>query len=872
MSPPTPSAAPSSEEVLERGQTIDRFVVLGLVGRGGMGAVYAAYDPELDRKVAIKLLRARGGTEDGKARLLREAQATAKLQHPNVVVVYDVGTFGDSVFIAMEFVEGRTMNGWLHAGQRSRREILDVYLAAGRGLAAAHGAGLVHRDFKPDNVMVTEDGQVRVMDFGLARQVGDESEATRASKASLPAVGTSPRPTAAERAVVAEALSDSYDPEETRNLRAGSAPPRDLTTSSGKYLSIKLTQTGAMLGTPAYMAPEQFSMRGTDARTDQFSFCVALYEALYGARPFAGDTFLALMTSVTTGAVGAAPAGAKVPGWLRKILLRGLATDPERRYPAMAELLRALETDPTVRTRRLSLGVVAVAALAVAAVGARRLTTTRGSLCRVGGERWAGIWEAGGAPSTRKDAIHRAFVATGVTYAEQSFAGATRYLDEYVRGWLGMYQDACDATHVRGEQSAEVLDLRMSCLRERVVEVRALTDELANANAKIVENAVAATSSIGRVDRCADVRGLRAVVAPPADAAARARVQTVGEQTARLLAARYSGKCEAGRKLRDETLAAARATGYGPVLARALTTAGFVDDTCGGTTEAIAENREAFTVALASGDDRTAGEAASFLAFGIADHDRNVGEAKQWIGIGRALVTRLRGNDEIEAILEQASGLVAQYAGDVAASLAALERMRIVNVRIHGADHPYVALAYVGAGTTYQAGKRYAEALDAFDQAERILVKAVGSSHPWVAMADSDAGETLNALGRHAEARVRFERAVAAWAKEHADPSVVAYGETGLGLARLGEGRDEAAIEPLEHAFATRTEAKAPPDLLGETTFGLARALWSRPKERPRSLALARQAREALASVKPPAVEALAAVDAWLAKPGGAPR
>src|SRR4051812_22882077 len=161
---------------LERGQAIGRFVVLGPVGRGGMGEVYAAYDPELDRKVAIKLLRARGGSADGRARLLREAQATAKLQHPNVVVVYDVGTFGESVFIAMEFVEGRTMSGWLHAAPRTRREILDVYLAAGRGLAAAHAAGLVHRDFKPENVMVTNDGQVRVMDFGLARQVGDSDE------------------------------------------------------------------------------------------------------------------------------------------------------------------------------------------------------------------------------------------------------------------------------------------------------------------------------------------------------------------------------------------------------------------------------------------------------------------------------------------------------------------------------------------------------------------------------------------------------------------------------------------------------------------------------------------------------------------------
>src|SRR5215831_19001832 len=160
---------------------IGRYVVLGLLGRGGMGEVYAAYDPELDRKIAVKLLRARGhgaaALADGRTRLLREAQAIARLSHPNVVVVYDVGTFKDSIFIAMEFIEGNTIGYWLTAADRGWREVLDVYLAAGRGLAAAHEAGLVHRDFKPENVMLTKGGQVRVMDFGLARvQTGAGAE------------------------------------------------------------------------------------------------------------------------------------------------------------------------------------------------------------------------------------------------------------------------------------------------------------------------------------------------------------------------------------------------------------------------------------------------------------------------------------------------------------------------------------------------------------------------------------------------------------------------------------------------------------------------------------------------------------------------
>src|SRR3954470_5845866 len=168
-----PTDAPGEESGLPKGATVGRYVVLGLRGRGAMGEVYAAYDPDLDRKVALKLLRVRGAnnTADGRTRLLREAQAMARLSHPNVVVVFDVGTFQESVFIAMEFVEGNTLAYWLQAQERRWREVLDVYLAAGRGLVAAHTAGLVHRDFKPENIMVTRSGEVRVMDFGLVREL-----------------------------------------------------------------------------------------------------------------------------------------------------------------------------------------------------------------------------------------------------------------------------------------------------------------------------------------------------------------------------------------------------------------------------------------------------------------------------------------------------------------------------------------------------------------------------------------------------------------------------------------------------------------------------------------------------------------------------
>ncbi|HEY6475651.1 MAG TPA: serine/threonine-protein kinase, partial [Polyangia bacterium] len=316
---PLPDAT-GEETGLVKGAAIGRYVVLGLLGRGGMGEVYAAYDPELDRKIAVKLLRARGGmgvaaTADGKTRLLREAQAIARLSHPNVVVVYDVGTFRDSVFIAMEFVEGNTLGYWLQAVDRSWREVLDVYVSAGRGLVAAHTAGLVHRDFKPENVMITKTGQVRVMDFGLAREQLAADAPSPAGQLAIDA--------GARAAALADTFGAGVDPDATAKLGgAAGASGEAVASASGGYLRLKLTQTGAMLGTPAYMAPEQFAGTGGDARSDQFSFCVALYEGVYGRRPFAGDNALALMSNVVAGTVTDPPPEARVPSWIRRILLR----------------------------------------------------------------------------------------------------------------------------------------------------------------------------------------------------------------------------------------------------------------------------------------------------------------------------------------------------------------------------------------------------------------------------------------------------------------------------------------------------------------------------------------------------------------------
>jgi serine/threonine protein kinase len=553
---------------LARGATIGRYVVLGMVGRGGMGEVYAAYDPELDRKVAVKLLRVKPGNgvslTEGRQRTLREAQAIARLSHPNVVVVYDVGTFRDQVFIAMEFVDGNTATYWLAAQPRSWQEVLRVFRAAGRGLVAAHEKGLVHRDFKPDNVMVGRDGEVRVMDFGLARQVNEKPAAE-------------PAPARRSPVMFGDGSADpARDPMETVLLNGPptgpTTPPLGTEPQAPGMFEVQLTRTGAMMGTPAYMAPEQFLSTATDARTDQFSFCVALYEALYGERPFSGNTMFALTTAVVQGQVNEAPASSKVPLWVRKVLLRGLRPQAADRYPSMQELIEALGRNPNTARRRFVAAAAAALVPVGLTIGVHQSLANHQSTCSAGPSWLAGVWDLrapGEVESPRQAEIHAAFLHTGKSYASDVFATVNRVLNGYSHRWAKMYRETCEGSE-RGEQSAEVLDLRMTCLQERLGGLRALTDVFKEANGEVVENAVSAANNLGSLDRCADVPLLRSVVRPPEDAATRARVEALRHRLAAVKALFDAGRYREGLKDAPRLVDEARALDYQPVVAEAL--------------------------------------------------------------------------------------------------------------------------------------------------------------------------------------------------------------------------------------------------------------------------------------------------------------
>jgi serine/threonine protein kinase/tetratricopeptide (TPR) repeat protein len=825
-------------QLLERGQNIGRFVVLGLVGRGGMGEVYAAYDPELERKVAVKLLRTRrsqgSDATDGRTRLLREAQAIARLSHPNVVVVYDVGTVADSVFIAMEFLEGTTAGGWLHSGVRSWRDILAVFLAAGRGLSAAHEAGLMHRDFKPENVMVAKDGQVRVMDFGLARQVIAANDVTISTEEA-----------AARSAEALQSLISDADMDSTVKLgrasRPGDTGPAAVT--GGAFLRAKLTQTGATLGTPAYMAPEQFSGGRTDARTDQFSFCVALYEALYGDRPFVGDNLAALRTSVLVGDVHPPPSQTRVPVWIRRVLLRGLRTDPEQRFPSMAALLAALQNDPAVRRRKWLTAGAAAAAMVAVALGVHRLGGNQRTMCAGASERLAGIWEPAGAASARKDAIRLAFARSGRSYAQQAFTGIGRLLDDYAARWTGMYREACEATHLRGEQSAEVLDLRMACLQDRLGNLRALSDLFTSADGAVVENAVVAAGALPALDRCADVALLKAVVKPPGDPAKHRRVDQLRDETARLVALRDAGRCTAARAQADQLIDQVRKTGYLPLLADALDAVAGLGNDCVDPHIAIQQYKEAFAAALESHHDQQVARAAIVIADMAQNRMNAHDEARDWLTIGVAALRRIGHDLVLEGLQAGSEGLVLSAEGKNDQAIAAMRRSLALKSKNYGPAHPETVAAVGNLGVALQDAGRFAEALEAHRRARTDWERLVGRDHPRISIFSNNEGETLNKLHRYGEARAAFQRAIDNWRRADSDPFLIAYPLTGLGIAWLEEGNGATAIPPLEEAYQIRTEKKADPVLHGEVAFALARALWQRPTAQARARGLAGPAR-----------------------------
>ena len=827
-----------------RGSTIGRYTILDLVGEGGMGEVYAAYDPELDRRVAVKLLHEEETgaepPEEARGRLLREAKAIARLSHPNVVVVYDTGTVDGRVFVAMEFVRGVTLSEWLAQKPRTWPEIRDAFHAAGRGLLAAHKAGLVHRDVKPQNIMIGDDGTVRVTDFGLASDVF--------------AADTEP-----------------VDPGMKDSLVLGMRTP-----------AATLTRTGAWLGTPLYMAPEQFRAQKADARSDQFSFCVALYEAVYGERPFQGEDLVKLRDAVVAGEVRPAPAKHKAPAWLRKVLLRGLARRPEDRFPSMQPLLAALEQDPVRRRRRAALvGAVAVALLGVGAIAQRWIATPSSVLCTGGKEKLAPVWElpGNGGRQPRHDSARQAFLATASPNAADTWKRVSRGLDDYAQRWSDMAKESCLATHVRGEQSQQVLDLRTECLNSSLDDLRATTDLFAKADAKVVAGAPTVIGGLPDLQRCADVRLLRAIVRPPSDPVKRARAEELRRRAAAVRALLDVGKTSDGARNALALVDDAIALGFAPVTADALGLLGRAQTHLYDLKNAARSLEKALPAAVLAHDDVKAAEIASLLG-GLHGQGRDdEHESITWLELADAFLERTGASgDRVRAWLAQSWGLMKTDQGQFAEAVRWLQRA-IELKRKFGGDSVDTALSEDGLANVYLWLNDGPRALAASLQALATYESAGGSDGQLLADLRSNQGEALNLVGKPAEAIEMFHKAIAVFKggaiKE--DSLIMSYPLTGLGQSYLRLGRSADAVPVLERAMRIRDRDEPLIANRSETRFALGRALWESGGDKARAVALATQARDGYAkSPGPMAGVKVMEVETWLAahhpRHGRAPR
>ncbi len=756
-----PAAPLEVEAGRPRGTLIDRYVVLHPVGVGAMGLVYAAYDPDLDRRVALKLVRVPASGEEAeaqRARLLREARAMARLTDGNVITVHDVGLVEDQLFVAMELVDGGTLGDWRRERARSWSEVMSLCVAAGRGLAAAHHAGLVHRDFKPDNVLVGRDGRILVTDFGLAGSVADAESAAPAAVAMI---------------------------ESARRELAD---------------SVSLTRTGELVGTPAYMSPEQLAGARADARSDQFSFCVTLHEALYDQRPFAGDTLADLAQAIAAGAIRPAPAGASVPAWLRAAVLRGLHAAPPSRYPSMDELLAALVPPSPPRWRGLALGaaviVVAGGALVSAALG-RDGGSDAGPTCSAAPARLASAWNP-----QQRDAAARAFTATGVSYAGDVWQRTARTLDAYGAAWSAMHTEACEASLVRHEQSPELHDLRQACLAARLDQMKALVDIFARADATVVDKAIDAAAGLPSLAPCKDVAGLRAAPAPPSDPATRAAVDRLRGDLRQALALRSAGKI--GDALGRVTAAAAEARVVGDpgLTSELLLRQGEFLGTLGDDGAAESLLYQAIGFAEAAGRDDVRAQCWTELTSNLGYKQNRIDEARRASGYALAILQRRPGELEQRAYahnnlglalvaagtydaavveIEQARTLLAQHdphspsllviegnLGDIHrtlghydAAVAILERVLVEIEAKLGADHPRLADAQVNLANALAEKGNYDAAVDLYHQAIALLRRSYGPDHPGLAITEGNLGIVLWRAERLDESLAATDRALA---------------------------------------------------------------------------------------------------------------
>ncbi|MEM7157400.1 MAG: protein kinase [Myxococcota bacterium] len=691
----------------ELAPTLGRFRVARRLGQGGMGTVFEGYDDTLGRKVAIKVLHTDTGRQH-EQRLLREAQALAKLSHPNVVQVYETGYFDGRLFIAMELVSGQTLREW-QAEPRGWRACLQVYTQAGRGLVAAHGEGMVHRDFKPANCIIDDEGRVRVLDFGLVRDRSEDAQ---------------------------------------------SEPDTLETNPGGSALALELTRPGTVLGTVAYMAPEQLRGRGADARSDQFGFCVSLFEALYGVRPFAGGTASALLVAIEEQQCiepREAPFPGVVPPWLRQVVLRGLSPEPAERFDSMRALLDELERVPR-RRRRIRSAVFGLGALGAVggAVAAGSFAMWNERPCETLAEA-----EVPGWTDADETAVRSGLEAADAERGTAAWEQAQTHLSRYAEQWSDARMDACMQTRVHHRAGDETLALRMACLDRHSVGLEAVVEQLAQANASTAAHAAALVRSLPSLQECNDEQALHRGPSP-VPAALEGPARDVRASIARSWVSQAAGEGARGLDQAETAVEQARALDEAPrLLAEALYNRGHLYRWARRLQEAREDLALALQMAEASGDQGLAVDALRrLLAVAVDEGDASAIDA--WMPSLRGKLSAA-GPDAV-ATTQQLEGMVASFRKQHDAAAEALVEATAWR-REAGPGHELeLARGLMLLGRAYRDAKRDDEALAVFDEALEVAERE--SLLPMVAALCDEKGYLHFIRGDHDQARPLLLRSI----------------------------------------------------------------------------------------------------------------
>lgn len=764
-------------QALRRGSKVGKYVLLDVLGQGAMGIVYQGYDSSLHREAAIKFLHVELAEKDSLAqgRLLREAQAMARLSHGNVVTIYEAGKVGDSVYLAMELVSGETLGKWVTRPERSLSEIRDAFGQAALGLRAAHDADLVHRDFKPDNVLVSASGRVRVTDFGLAR--GGRSLEMEEG------IGS----TEQELDAVAEVL----------------------------------TQTGALLGTPIYMAPEQLQGEVATPLSDQFAFCVAYYEAIYGQRPFQGQTISQLLRAAQEESPPANSSRFSVPKELHAILLRGLSPVPDDRFSSMSDLLSAMDALDASEQRPTKRGWIAAAILISAAlvfvgvVVSREQPSIAQPLCLGAEER---------VRDSRTDALSSRMRQALSGLKGERVAVASLVDTEFSKWgqrWAEQHRQVCEATRVSGEQSESLMDLRMQCLDRQLLTYSSLSQELASLEVGAEFDTDRVIAGLPDIERCSDAQSLMGIAPPSVDQ--KIDVDTIESKLGQAQALAATGQYDASRRMANELYLQAAQVQYLPLSAKVALVLAGTERAMGEFNTARKRIDESIGAAIALGSERET-SVAWIEAVSILGESGAYEEALRYGGYAKASLRRLSRSSHLKSRLTNNLGVIHTYLGQWQEAREELVHALRLRRHLFGEKDTRVARVLTNLGNLERDSGNYALALTHHQDALVIDSAVLGPSHPTIGRHLHNQAGVRKLMGHIQESSALYKKALAIKVEALGElHHYVALTRNSLGLLHLEAGESEQAIVYYKAALLSFGQDASHPDE-ALSRFGLGKA------------------------------------------------